>query len=80
LFRSSCPEAFYSDKRLELQLEGQAARAMEDEALLRRPAAQTTALYGFTHQKTGACVLAGAPAGERIVFSAPNSCPVAAAS
>src|SRR5215469_3248355 len=50
LFRSSCPEAFYSDKRLELQLERQAARAIEDEALLRRPAAQTTALYGFTSE------------------------------
>jgi hypothetical protein len=40
-----------SDKRLELQLEAQAASAIEDEAPPRRPAVQTTALYGFAHQK-----------------------------
>lgn len=40
-----------SDKRLELQLEGQAASDIEDEALPRRPAVQAAALYGFTYQK-----------------------------
>jgi len=78
LFRSSCPEAFYSDKRLDCNSKDRQGLSKMKPCPDGRPRRRRR--HTASHQKTGACVLAGAPAGERIVFSAPNSCPAAAAS